>query len=564
MLSHRSFLLDLLERQKLEPVPAPPTPLTTTEPVLIPSASDLSPEDAEELRVRLAIVDDRDADPRLTNKELGRRHGRTEAQVRYYLMVADKEGRDGLVPGERRGGSTMPGEVQSKIVRLYSRWPEAPGPMAVYEHPELQRMVRKMGVVISYRQVQLFVRTLRKDGLITSRRRGRKVMLLEAHRGAPTWLTKITRPLQGVQMDATLADVLVKDRDGKWILKRVWILWAIDVATRCIVAWRICLTDPDAAAVKRLLLDLMSPKDKIRAACEAESAYPCYGIPECILTDRGWSFLAEGVRTACLDFGIAWEVAPGYQPHLKGIVERFQRTVGTRLLHRLPGTTKSNPRERGEGDLNDDVRKRGLTLPQLRRVIGRFVIDGYHNSFHRGIRDFPLKKWEDLVLRYGEPDRIGTDEASQLKLRMLALVKAGARKLQRQGYSLFGEWFTPQIAAPEIGLLLYDPDDVRKVVVLTPAGQYVCDAYLRGYDLSRPIPRDLLRTRPQGPDKARDVAARARITEIIEKAREGADLTRHEATTLEALGDLISAAKADRDDEDDDDDYDGMEVHPLS
>lgn len=69
-------------------------------------------------------------------------------------------------------------------------------------------------------------------------------------------------------------------------------------------------------------------------------------------------------------------------PQKKGAVERFFSTQNLGLIHNLPGTTFSNIQQRGDYDSEKNA---CFTLPQLEAVLVKWIVDGYHQTPHRGL-----------------------------------------------------------------------------------------------------------------------------------------------------------------------------------
>ena len=294
--------------------------------------------------------------------------------------------------------------------------------------------------------------------------------------------------------------------------------------------------------------EMFAPKDALVRRARAEHGWPVHGRPEIVLTDRGKVFAARDVREALLAQGVILEFAPAYQPHYKGIVERFQRTFNQLLAHRLPGTVRSGRQKRPSGLVKGEALRNGLLVSQLPQIITRFIADGYHERFHRGIRDIPVKRWRDLVTKYGPPRQIEPSPASELRQRLMTRIRAdrqGRRAHTKQGYSFEGHFFTPQIPAPKTGVVYYDPRDVRRISIFTTSGAYVCEAYLRGWDLSVPITQRGLkeRTRNAASMKARTAKADRTIARIVSAAHAGKNLTATDATALEGHRAALQAAK---------------------
>ena len=63
----------------------------------------------------------------------------------------------------------------------------------------------------------------------------------------------------------------------------------------------------------------------------AEEVVPMFGVPECLLSDRGANLLAHLMRDVCELLGIKKLNTTSYHPQCNGMVERFNRTLKTML-----------------------------------------------------------------------------------------------------------------------------------------------------------------------------------------------------------------------------------------
>jgi putative transposase len=79
--------------------------------------------------------------------------------------------------------------------------------------------------------------------------------------------------------------------------------------------------------------------------------------------DNAAEFKSEALRRGCDQHGIRIAWRPPGQPHFGGIVERVIGTL-MEMVHELPGTTFSNPRQRGA---YDSERLAVLTVGELER-----------------------------------------------------------------------------------------------------------------------------------------------------------------------------------------------------
>ena len=85
---------------------------------------------------------------------------------------------------------------------------------------------------------------------------------------------------------------------------------------------------------------------------------------------------------------------PVKTPYFKAAVERMFGTINTGLLHTLPGTTFSNPRQRGD---YDSLKQAYITVDDLDQLLHIFLLDIYAEDFHRGLQDIPARRWEKLT-----------------------------------------------------------------------------------------------------------------------------------------------------------------------
>ncbi len=138
-------------------------------------------------------------------------------------------------------------------------------------------------------------------------------------------------------------------------------------------------------------------------------------------------------------------------------------------LHLLPGTTFSNPQERGE---YDSKRHSALTLRELERFVALDIVGSYHQSIHRGLGRPPIAVWRD---HEGEiPLRLPHDR----RRFWLTFLPEEERTLRPTGIHLFGlRYWSPALSA-DAGrcdrlLVKYDPRDMARVFVRRPSGNFL-------------------------------------------------------------------------------------------
>lgn len=229
---------------------------------------------------------------------------------------------------------------------------------------------------------------------------------------------RVTRPLQRVELDHTVLDLMVVDEKKLVLLGRPVIVVAIDSHTRCLVGFAIGYQQPSAVTVSQCLKHAILPKNYLRSAYpEINNAWDCMGVMETLVLDRALENLGRRVESSCLQLGADIEYCARKTPWGKGIVERVIRTLMEDLIHVMPGTTFSNVLERG--DYRPD-KHAVVPLSSLRAALHKWIVDVYHQTVHRGIQDTPAHKWKvdiaahpvylprsvrELEVALGEPER---------------------------------------------------------------------------------------------------------------------------------------------------------------
>jgi len=174
----------------------------------------------------------------------------------------------------------------------------------------------------------------------------------------------------------------------------------------------------------RLVKMSMESKDRITTLYECQHAWPCSGKPAVIFHDRGKIFTSERATQVLVDrLGITTEQAPSYAPTAKGTVEALFTWVTRKFTHRLSGTTKATPADRGIYDSARESSKAGITLDVLEKLFIQAIVDAYHQEWDHLRRGRRMTLWEESVQHKGVPRYLGS--ADDLKL---LLMKAKNRK----------------------------------------------------------------------------------------------------------------------------------------
>jgi hypothetical protein len=179
----------------------------------------------------------------------------------------------------------------------------------------------------------------------------------------------------------------------------------------------------------RLVKQTLEPKDRLTVLYECKHPWPCFGKPAVIFHDRGKIFTSERATQVLVDrLGITTQQAPPYAPSAKGTVEALFTWITRKFSHRLPGTTKATPMDRGTYDSTREAEKAGITLDVLEKLFIQAIVDGYMQEWDTLRRQTRIALWEEAVQTKGLPRWMG----SQDDLKLL-LLKARNRKNPANG-----------------------------------------------------------------------------------------------------------------------------------
>jgi hypothetical protein len=235
----------------------------------------------------------------------------------------------------------------------------------------------------------------------------------------------------------------------------------------------------------RLIKQALEPKERLVALYKCNHHWPCFGKPAVIFHDRGNIFTSERATQVLVDrLGVVTEQAPPYAPSAKGTVEALFTWTTRKLEHRLPGTTKASPHERGTYDSRREAEQGGITLDVLEKFFIQAIVDGYMQEWDTLRRQTRIALWEAGVREYGVPRWMGAPD--DLKLLLMKAVNrknpaTGRYALHPQrGLSFFGRRYVSpglldRLRGKEIDIY-YDRRDLA-VIYLFLDGELVGEAY---------------------------------------------------------------------------------------
>ena len=136
----------------------------------------------------------------------------------------------------------------------------------------------------------------------------------------------VTAPLEQVQIDHTVIDLIVVDERDRQPIGRPYLTIAIDVFTRCVLGMVVTLEAPSSVSVGLCLVHVACDKRPWLEGLNIEMDWPMSGKPRLLYLDNAAEFKSEALRRGCEQHGIRLDYRPPGQPHYGGIVERI---IGT-------------------------------------------------------------------------------------------------------------------------------------------------------------------------------------------------------------------------------------------
>jgi len=215
--------------------------------------------------------------------------------------------------------------------------------------------------------------------------------------GAKPGYKVTTRPLEWVQIDHTVVDLMVVDEDDRTIvLGRPYISLAVDLHTRVVLGFYVSLLPPSAVSVAMLMESCVLPKAAfLQGLGLPEHLLPYHGLPEVIHTDNAKEFVSDVFVLNAKDFGIRIEHRDIPAKHQGGHIESLIGKLMLRTVHALPGTTGSNAQQ---GKHLKSHKKAAIGLTGLRRMLA-YTLHAYHHTKHSELGKTPSEAWEGFFAK---------------------------------------------------------------------------------------------------------------------------------------------------------------------
>lgn len=264
-------------------------------------------------------------------------------------------------------------------------------------------------------------------------------------------------PLQVVQIDHTLVDIILVDDEYRLPIGRPWITLAIDVYSRMVTGYYISFDPPSETSVAMCVAHSICPKDEWLLLNDVSAEWPVWGKPRTIHADNAAEFKSDNFRNSCLMHEINLEFRPVKVPNYGGHIERL---LGTFLfeIHDLPGTTFSSIKDRAGYDSD---KHSAMTKSEFEKWLAGFICRVYHKRIHSELGVTPLRQWEigvfgnDRVIGAGLPPR----PADRFTL-LLDFMPCEMRTIQTSGVTNDRFTYYADVLRPWINSI--DPDNSNK------------------------------------------------------------------------------------------------------
>jgi putative transposase len=314
---------------------------------------------AEKPRVSRALLED-------AARQIGLSRSQTYELVSRYR----KRSRTSTLLPWKRGRKPRSRFLDAKVEDIIQR--AVKGFFLTQERPRVSDLMREIRVIChqqglgapNYRSVVRRLKMLDPRRVMENRFGSKSARQLYQPVGSSH--AQLLLPLELVQIDHTLADVMVVDERDRLPIGRPWLTLAIDIASRVATGFYVSLDAPSTTSVAMVLTHAVLDKEAWLADRSLEVSWPVAGIPDLLHFDNAPEFDCEALIRGAQEYGIEVEYRPMGQPHFGGHIERL---IGTMMgaVHLLPGTTFSSVAQKGN---YPSEKKACLTLPELEQLAG--------------------------------------------------------------------------------------------------------------------------------------------------------------------------------------------------
>jgi putative transposase len=186
-----------------------------------------------------------------------------------------------------------------------------------------------------------------------------------------------------VEIDTHYIDLMIIDRSTGREIGKPYLTLIIEVKTRVIVGLHVSTFPPSTITALAALKDMLTrPNRGLRG-----------GICSIIIPDNGIEFVNAGFENVCATLLITILSSQVREPNGKPHIESHFSTLTTSLIHKLEGTTFSNPKQRGD---YKSSAKAVFDLETATSFINEWIENIYHKRIHSQTKRMPIELWDEL------------------------------------------------------------------------------------------------------------------------------------------------------------------------
>ncbi len=200
-----------------------------------------------------------------------------------------------------------------------------------------------------------------------------------------------TRILQRVEIDHSPLKVVVGTQSGP--IGQPWLTILIDYYSRLVVGFCLGFEPPSYAVLMEALRHAILPKTYLAQRYpKVQGTWPCCGLPEKLVCDRGSDLTSQDLEDAAFQLGIELDFNPPRTPHFKGTVESFFDGLNDQLSASLPGRTFRNWADRADYKPDDGPL---LSYEALLEILHISLVDVYSIAKHPMAETSRLEMWQE-------------------------------------------------------------------------------------------------------------------------------------------------------------------------
>ncbi|MHB1758147.1 MAG: DDE-type integrase/transposase/recombinase [Leptospirillum sp.] len=371
------------------------------------------------------------------------------------------DGLQGLVPKESARGNhkaKLPEatlKLMSEIINSHYESPTQISVKATY-----QRLVLKCeetGIPFpSYKTLHKAIRMRPKEEQVRKRKGNRAAYSFEQTHWRIELATPIhgSRPFEICHIDHTELDIELVASDNMKSIGRPWLTLMIDAFSRRVVGFYLTFDEPSYRSCMIVLRDCVRRFKR---------------LPQTLVLDNGKEFSSVSFEGLLANYEIEKKSRPPAKARFGGVCERFFGKTNTELLYNLAGNTQITKNVR---QVTKSVNPKNLaiwTLPELHRVLEKYLFEIYPSLDHPALCDSPQAVFEKHLFLGGEREHRLIPFSEEFRIRTMPTSPKGTGKvnantgIQVQYIRYWHDSFrNPEVAGQSVPVR-YDPEDASVI-----------------------------------------------------------------------------------------------------